>query len=66
MEYMKGRKIMEINPDHDVIRGLKTLVEEKDEDRARDLAELLFETSLLTSGFQVCGGGERWGLGGCR
>ena len=21
MEYMKGRKIMEINPDHDVIKG---------------------------------------------
>ena len=44
---------MEINPDHDVIRGLKTLLEEKDEDRARDLSELLFDTSLLTSGFQV-------------
>ena len=53
MDYMKGRKIMEINPDHDVIRGLKTLVEERDEERARDLAVLLFETSLLTSGFQV-------------
>ena len=50
---MKGRKIMEINPEHDVIRGLKTLLDEKDEDRARDLSELLFETSLLTSGFQV-------------
>jgi heat shock protein beta len=53
MDYMKGRKIMEINAEHDVIRGLKQLVEEKDEDRARDLSVLLFETSLLTSGFQV-------------
>eukprot|EP00955_Chlamydomonas_euryale_P101078 365323-Chlamydomonas_euryale.AAC.5 len=53
MEYMKGRKIMEINPDSDIIKGLKTLVAEKDEDRARDLADLLFETSLLTSGFAV-------------
>jgi molecular chaperone HtpG len=51
--YMKGRKIMEINPEHDVIRGLKTLLDEKDEDRARDLSELLFETSLLTSGFSL-------------
>ncbi|GLI58754.1 hypothetical protein VaNZ11_000511 [Volvox africanus] len=53
MEYMRGRKIMEINPKHDIISGIKTLLQEKDEDRARDLAELLYETSLITSGFQV-------------
>ncbi|GLC45068.1 Heat shock protein 90-5, chloroplastic [Pleodorina starrii] len=53
MEYMRGRKIMEINPKHDIIAGIKTLLQEKDEDRARDLAELLYETSLITSGFQV-------------
>eukprot|EP00197_Chlamydomonas_leiostraca_P015628 CAMPEP_0202868906 /NCGR_PEP_ID=MMETSP1391-20130828/11327_1 /ASSEMBLY_ACC=CAM_ASM_000867 /TAXON_ID=1034604 /ORGANISM="Chlamydomonas leiostraca, Strain SAG 11-49" /LENGTH=770 /DNA_ID=CAMNT_0049549131 /DNA_START=140 /DNA_END=2452 /DNA_ORIENTATION=+ len=53
MEYMKGRKILEINPEHDIVRGIKQLLGEKDEDRARDLSELLFETSLITSGFQV-------------
>ncbi|KAG2494319.1 hypothetical protein HYH03_007672 [Edaphochlamys debaryana] len=53
MEYMKGRKIMEINPKHDIISGIKTLLKEKDEDRARDLSELLYETALITSGFQV-------------
>mmetsp|Transcript_21130 Transcript_21130/g.46267 ORF Transcript_21130/g.46267 Transcript_21130/m.46267 type:complete len:805 (+) Transcript_21130:53-2467(+) len=53
LEYMKGRKILEINPEHDIIKGLKTLLDEKDEERAGDLAELLFETSLITSGFQV-------------
>ncbi|KAG1673024.1 hypothetical protein FOA52_005954 [Chlamydomonas sp. UWO 241] len=53
MEYMKGRKIMEINPEHDIIRGFKTLLAENDEDRARDLAEILYDTSLLTSGFAV-------------
>ena len=26
MEYMKGRKIMEINPNHDIIAGIKTLL----------------------------------------
>ncbi|MEW5299518.1 MAG: hypothetical protein WDW36_002529 [Sanguina aurantia] len=53
MEYMKGKKIMEINPEHDIVRGIKTLIEEKDFDRARDLSELLYETALLTSGFQL-------------
>ncbi|KAG2453711.1 hypothetical protein HYH02_001923 [Chlamydomonas schloesseri] len=53
MDYMKGRKIMEINPKHDIITGIKTLLKEKDEDRARDLSELLYETALITSGFQV-------------
>lgn len=26
MEYMRGRKIMEINPKHDIISGIKTLL----------------------------------------
>ncbi len=60
MEYMRGRKIMEVNPDHDIIRGIDALLKEKDEERAADLAELLYETALITSGFQVrwagCGG----------
>ena len=43
--------------------GLKTLLDEKDEDRARDLSELLFETSLLTSGFQVGPDSRHCGLG---
>ena len=50
---VQGRKILEINPDHSIVRGIKTLLVEKDEERARDLAELLYETSLITSGFQV-------------
>lgn len=53
LEYMKGRKIMEINPKHDIVRGIKLLLGEGDMDRARDLAELLFETALLTSGFSL-------------
>jgi heat shock protein beta len=23
MEYMRGRKILEVNPDHDIVRGIK-------------------------------------------
>lgn len=53
MDYMKGRKILEINPDSDIIQGMRVLLEDKDEARAADLAELLYETALITSGFQV-------------
>ncbi|KAF8068330.1 HSP90-5 [Scenedesmus sp. PABB004] len=53
MEYMRGRKILEVNPGHEVVRGIKVLLDEDDKERARDLAELLYETSLLTSGFAL-------------
>ncbi|WIA10769.1 hypothetical protein OEZ85_010938 [Tetradesmus obliquus] len=53
MEYMKGRKILEVNPEHEIVRGIKVLLDEDDKERARDLAELLYETSLLTSGFAL-------------
>lgn len=35
------------------MRGIKQLLVEKDEARAGDLSELLYETALITSGFQV-------------
>jgi heat shock protein beta len=50
---IQGRKILEINPEHEVVVGIKNLVTARAEDQARDLAELLYETSLITSGFQV-------------
>lgn len=53
MEYMRGRKIMEVNPKHMIVKGIKTLLDEKDKERARDLSELLFETALITSGFSL-------------
>jgi heat shock protein 90kDa beta len=53
MEYMRGRKILEVNPKSDVVLGVLALLKEGDEARARDCAELLYETSLLTSGFAL-------------
>jgi heat shock protein beta len=53
MEYMRGRKILEINPKSDVVQGVAALLGEGDDARARDCAELLYETSLLTSGFAL-------------
>ena len=41
------------------------MLDGKETDKARDLVELLFETALITSGFQVrVMGGRRGGGGG--
>eukprot|EP00191_Tetraselmis_sp_GSL018_P001546 CAMPEP_0177601648 /NCGR_PEP_ID=MMETSP0419_2-20121207/14390_1 /TAXON_ID=582737 /ORGANISM="Tetraselmis sp., Strain GSL018" /LENGTH=784 /DNA_ID=CAMNT_0019094965 /DNA_START=91 /DNA_END=2442 /DNA_ORIENTATION=+ len=54
MEYMKGRKIMEVNPDSPVIQALKARYEaDKDSVVGKDMVQLLYETALITSGFQV-------------
>lgn len=53
MDYMKGRKIMEINPRHPVVERLNGLVKKDVNDtQATAMAELMFDTALMTSGFQ--------------
>lgn len=51
-EYMKGKKTMEINPLSPVILDLKAKQEAGDASAAAT-AELLFDTALLTSGFNI-------------
>ena len=55
MEYMRGKRTLEVNPDHPVIASLKARFDESGEDDKNSAAmtELLYETSLLTSGFSV-------------
>merc|ERR1719350_1758970 len=48
----KATKILEINFRHPVVMGLKDMVAE-DSDSAKDLAQLLFDSSLLQSGFLI-------------
>ncbi|KAI6197417.1 heat shock protein 90 [Aphelenchoides besseyi] len=54
MGYMASKKSLEINPEHSIIKALKERVkQDKDDKTVRDLVTLLFDTSLLTSGFSL-------------
>jgi len=51
----KASPILEVNPNHPIIIELnnKIAIEGKDSQGAKDIAELLFETSALVSGYNV-------------
>merc|ERR1719203_1365997 len=52
--YMMSKKTMEINPGHPIVSTLKERFTSDPSDKAiKDLVWLLFETSLLTSGFSL-------------
>ena len=54
MGYMAAKKHLEINPDHPIITSLKEKVDaDKNDKSVKDLVLLLFETSLLSSGFTL-------------
>merc|ERR1712106_844428 len=52
--YMASKKTMEINPSHAIVSTLKERFTSDPSDKTiKDLVWLLFETSLLTSGFSL-------------
>jgi len=53
-QYMQSKKTMEINPNHRIISNLKDKFAADPSDKTiKDLVWLLFETSMLTSGFSL-------------
>merc|ERR1711931_359092 len=54
MGYMAAKKHLEINPDHPIMVSLKKKVDaDKNDKSIKDLIVLLYETSLLSSGFTL-------------
>merc|ERR1712152_36910 len=54
MGYMAAKKHLEINPDHSIVENLRQRAEaDKNDKSVKDLVLLLFETSLLSSGFTL-------------
>lgn len=54
MGYMSAKKHLEINPDHSIVKNLKDKADaDKNDKSVKDLVMLLYETSLLASGFTL-------------
>eukprot|EP00240_Pyramimonas_obovata_P002496 CAMPEP_0118938622 /NCGR_PEP_ID=MMETSP1169-20130426/26548_1 /TAXON_ID=36882 /ORGANISM="Pyramimonas obovata, Strain CCMP722" /LENGTH=779 /DNA_ID=CAMNT_0006882621 /DNA_START=12 /DNA_END=2351 /DNA_ORIENTATION=- len=53
MEYMKGRKVMEINPSSPIIKALRAQAGPAASDMATSQVQLMFDTAMLTSGFII-------------
>ena len=55
MEYMRGKRTLEVNPDHPIIETVRRRLDQfgGEDENSIAMTELLYETSLLTSGFSV-------------
>jgi molecular chaperone HtpG len=52
--YMASKKTLELNPDHAIVESLKAKCDaDKNDKTVKDLTVLLYETSLLASGFTL-------------
>ncbi|OAY73745.1 Heat shock protein 90-5, chloroplastic [Ananas comosus] len=52
LEFMRGRRILEINPDHPIIKDLNAACKnEPDSAEAKRAVDLLYDTALISSGY---------------
>ena len=51
--YMMSKKTMEINPHHIIIKTLKERLSNENSNSLKDLINLIFESSLIASGFNI-------------
>lgn len=52
LEFMRGRRILEVNPDHPIIKDLNAACKNSpDSSDAKRAVELLYDTALISSGF---------------
>jgi len=54
MGYMAAKKHLEVNPDHSIINAINDkIVADQNDKSIKDLVLLMFETAMLTSGFNL-------------
>lgn len=52
--YMRGKRVLEINPRHPIIKELRELVVKDPEDESvKETAQLMYQTALMESGFML-------------
>ncbi|PKA52986.1 Endoplasmin like [Apostasia shenzhenica] len=52
LEFMRGRRILEINPDHPIVKDLKAACKyDSSSTEAKRAVDLLYDTALISSGF---------------
>ena len=50
-EDVKSKKVLEINPDHDLFKAIKEL--SKDESKINDYANILYDEAMLLEGYDI-------------
>uniref|UniRef100_A0A0A9IFU0 Heat shock protein, putative n=1 Tax=Arundo donax TaxID=35708 RepID=A0A0A9IFU0_ARUDO len=52
LDFMRSRKVFEINPEHEIIKGLNVACRNNPDDpEALKVLDVLFETAMISSGF---------------
>ncbi|EEF52737.1 endoplasmin homolog [Ricinus communis] len=52
--YMRGKRVLEINPRHPIIKELRErVVKDPEDDSVKETAQLIYQTALMESGFML-------------